>query len=248
MFGILYLLGVGIAAGISGINGDIANAQAKDRARLRNDPANMYIDRKGAYRDINTGAYRNITRDYGGSDRYLVDEYGNKLRNLSEEERIQDAAYRAAIAPEGTIAIRYADWYSPADSQLVNPNTRIDDWVCGPVFKDIVTGELYLKRRFILGDNGRENRYDNKRPQYPAQFYMKVSDATLVCPTEDTINRPNCPSKEILNSFMKTFNEAQQKEGGYQAFCLGDRYDDYFRNHDKKYKFKSKYLADNRYQ
>lgn len=241
MFGLLYMLGSGLAYAISGVKASYDNAQCRERGIHRDKQKyisdHTYIDRRGATRDIVTNEHRIQTWDKY-HDVWLEDFHGNKLRNLTQEKRMVEAAQKAAAAPPGTIAVRY-DWWTYQNTKIRNGN----DYVSGTVYIGIKTGDLYFKRRFWLNSKMELVNVEGKRC-WPSdvicyEYYMKISDGLLVCPTEEMVKRKNPPSKEITIDFMNFFNE-EQKKGGYKK-RKDEREDSFMREYNLKYNRLSDY-------
>lgn len=226
MFGLLYFLGAGTAYLVSGVKASYNNAVIKEKA-IQEDAAkyvstHTYMDRRGATRDIFTNALRCTKRDEY-DDVWLTDQYLDPIRNLSSAKRAVDAAILAAKAPKGTIAVKYTYWTHKTSRIKTSPLNSIE----GQIYKDIETGELYIKRIFHLDENLNEakqvgNRWDGKSKY--CRYYMRLKDGLLQCPTEEMgqHDESGMLSKEEALKFIKIFNE-KQKNGGWKHYAISDK-------------------------
>lgn len=218
MFGLLYFLGAGTAYLVSGVKASYNNAVIKEKA-IQEDAAkyvstHTYMDRRGATRDISTNALRCTKRDEY-DDVWLTDQYLDPIRNLSSAKRAVDAAILAAKAPNGTIAVKYNYWNHK--TSRIRSKEKID-YVSGQIYKDIETGELYLKRRFYVDKDFNFLGRDKWAKPYCiiGEYYMRLRDGMLQCLTENmrNIEGTKLMTKEDALRFMEMFNK-KQKEGGY---------------------------------
>lgn len=209
MFGIVYTLISGIVALGDKVRIDYNDGKTRDAARERQNagknPSGTYYDYRGVERDINSGEIKHTIRDYDTHDAWVTNKYGDKIRNISEERRIQAAAYAAAIAPKGTKAIKYIPFTENIKRDLPK----------GDIFKGIDTGRLYVPRHFRWDVNtlklldGPKCYHEEMRV---ATFYMRIEDGLLEFNPD--AKRYDYTTLEDQKNFMRYFNQ-RQKEGGY---------------------------------
>ena len=234
MFGLFYTLAQTLHLIGSGVKVDYEEHLARDRGKERlakgENNMNVWIDRFGQYRDLDTDEVRVFSRGFGGEDDKLLDSKGNVIRNLSLEKRIKEAAKLAAQAPEGTKAVRYTYWHYNNTPMKKSAS----EYVEGTVYKNIKTGELYLSRHFRWFDNDMTS-YASIRADlgetHSARFYMNM-DGLLVSIAD------GCNEDEIAcYRFMNYFNKQQKETDGW-AFSP------YF-DFDKKHRFMNTYYCNN---
>ena len=225
MFGVLYALLFGGACTIGKIKENIEDSQWKDYAiEKRNkgeNRANLYRDHKGIYRDLDTGKPRvEYLNKYG--EACLSDIHGNTVRNLTRERKDEEWRQRIKETDGHPKAVFYEFWNKR------NSKLRDDGPICGNVYKDVETGELYFRRVIIWNCDDYTRGDFTKNNAMIAEFYMRVSDGTLAGTVEGWEKAQGgklkyyiVPSTEQIIDFMMFFNE-KQKEGGWKNYCDRD--------------------------
>lgn len=228
MFGILYALLFGGACTVGKIRENIENSQWKDYAidkrNKEENRENLYRDHRGIYRDLNTGQPRvQYFNKYG--EACLSDIHGNTVRNLSREKINEEWMQRVKGTDGHPKAVFYETW------NVKNSKLREDGPICGDVYKDVQTGELYFKR-VISWD--RDNYAQGNFVKHNAmiyEFYMRISDGTLAGTVDEWEEKYEKfekyrkfyikPSEHQIIDFILFFNE-KQKEGGWKNYCDRD--------------------------
>lgn len=222
MFGLLYGLFFGGAYAASKISESIEDSQWKKHAieekNAGRNTENLYRDHKGIYRDLFTHQPRvQYVNKYG--EACLSDIHGNTVRNLSEEKKNNEWIQRLKESDEGVKAVFYEYWTK------VNSRLREDGPICGNVYKDVRTGELYFERT-IIWDPVTFKQSNLLNPQaMVSKFYMRISDGTLAGRSDDWEeayeNRYKDtflkPTEAQAEEFILFFNE-KQKNGGWRYY------------------------------
>lgn len=222
MFGLFYLATNAISYIVSSTKISVDNHILKNKAikdeEKKKVKTNTYTDHNGVTRDIATNQVRHIYKDRITGDAWLEDSHRNRIRNLSEEKRKAEYEERKNNNSERK-AVLYDSW------GVKNSPIRDDmDWfrLTGNVYKDVINGDLYVERNNI---QWRENLYppsgtNIKGCIYRANFYMKVTDGTLVGlndskQPESYKDLYKVPTEEQIKQFVKFFNQ-KQREGGWK--------------------------------
>lgn len=219
MLGILYWIFAGGAMLVGkhiDTNNDIAaRRNAIEFQKKGMNRAGTYIDHNGRTKDIKTGEARVVWPDEH-DEVWVRDVYGKKLRNLTQEKKIEAWQEKVAKCPERKAV--YYDIWSRRSSKVRGKSPF--DVVVGRVYKDTQTGELYLPRRIswnpTTNNKPKSTNFSNEPGVY-ASFYMRVTDGTLVSLKDDwqeDCKGENCANSEQIDAFMKYFNQ-KQREGGW---------------------------------
>lgn len=219
MLGILYALFLGGAYTTGKIKNSIEDCEWKKFAikekREGRNKGNLYRDHKGIYRDLKTGQPRiKYWNKYG--DACLADINGNNVRNVTRERIDEEWKKRCNEAVGNPKAVFYEYWNKK------NSRLKENGAICDYVYKDIKTGELYFKKKIEWDIKTKEYCYKiSDRPAY-AEFYMKITDGTLVGVTDDwnkiQRNFNIVPNDQQIIEFILFFNQ-KQKEGGWLHYC-----------------------------
>lgn len=211
MFGIFYAVVMFFATIISGTKCTIEEhqqiAKAKEKKKEGNNKYNLYTDRKGATRDLDTGELRIvdcITCEKEGQDQHLRDIYGNPIRNLSMERRIE-RINEATKDKRRTVSV----WKRAIIKNELGKNGN--SFCSGEQYRDLATGDIYVCRMikfpFCINKNGGYG-----------VFYMDINTGLLVreadCQRYEREQGIYKFSEELNKKFIKYFND-MQKEGGY---------------------------------
>ena len=220
MFGILYALFCGGIYTIGKIRDGVEDSQWKSFAinekKQGKNRANLYRDHRGVYRDLATGQPRiQFVNEYG--EACLSDTNGNTVRNL-KRERIDDEWRQRCNETKGNPKAVFYEYWDKKNSRL-----RKDGEICGRVYKDVETGELYFIRLIRWNLDDKAINYCSQGDRHHtacAGFYMRVSDATLagtIAGWEDHISAPDVkPTNEQILEFMDFFNRKQiECKGGW---------------------------------
>lgn len=211
-----------IAAGLSGIKGSIENLYAKtkwnqEHVNGKND-YNIYIDRKGAQRDLRTNQmveeivfHKDDLKEYGylkgtfpnciEGDIVLIDLANHTfIKNISELERerkLNDIYGNEITVIKSNI------------KDIVSPQRFLDDKK-GYRYIDIKSKEIYLCRNFPVGNKffrcfisektGQIVREADSQKKYEEQYRVKQLDNKIL-------------TKKEKEDFIKEFNELQEKGG-----------------------------------
>lgn len=223
MFGMLYALGMTVAATTSGIKAAVENAECIMKGKEDNNFTHTYTDRLGVTRDLTTHKKVSIGKDYNNpsDDCYLwIGTPETKIRNLSEEKRnlvFEDGK-------KGNRLGRTADIYDRRDWSISAKN-KSKNYMLGALYKDLNTNDLYVCRQFSLYFNQEKNIYElyhsglDAKTLVNCKFYMDVKTGFLVRKSDTQIEYEKNNNKYILSDietkkFIKQFNEAQ-KNGGW---------------------------------
>lgn len=205
MFGLLYSIGLGIGAIFSGTKGAINNIQAYNRGLERynnaEDFSRTYIDRKGCTRDLVSNQFVSVRRsfDYKDDDDLYVWQNGNKVRNVSEEER----EYKFQIGKEGNWLNRTADLYDPRNWSLQH-DKKVK--IKGAFYRDLYNDNIYVCREFYV-----KEKYTRFYMDIYTGYLVRKSDRQL----EIDIKYPNdVLNNDDTNEFINDFNK-KQKNGGW---------------------------------
>lgn len=211
MFGLIYAIIIICAVLISGIKCAVEEQEqitkAKKRREEGNNKYNLYTDRLGHTRDLRTGQLRMmdyISCEQEGEEQYLRDIYGNPVRNLSEERRLE-RRIEAANDPRRTV------FFYKEGPDRIRAGSNGRPYYSGKQYKDLKTGQVYVCRRIEfpreISPNGGSG-----------VFYMDVSNGLLVREADrqifDRTNGKYKFSEEQCKQFIELFNE-KQREGGY---------------------------------
>ena len=172
-----------------------------------NNLANVYSDRLGHLRDLDTREsvmIDNISKEANGEDAYLRNKYGEPVRNLSEEKREKE--YKEAQANRD-LRRTVCEWKGPWSTSYVGINGR--PYYSGIQYKDLDNGRIYVCRLFkfpkelnIIGSGN---------------YYMDVRTGLLVRETDSQkVNRQNgkyTVSEEDNQKFIDYFNGKQNSTG-----------------------------------
>lgn len=214
MFGLVYLGAMIVGTVYYGIRAGSENAQLIKRAdakrRMGKNRANVYTDRLGATRDLNTGKRVTIDNRYiaeaKGKDAYMYNEKGTPIRNLSEE--IRDENYRKACntsEPGRTVTL----WKHGCDFAYVGRNGN--PYASGNQFRDLKNARVYVCR--FLDFPPTITTEKNAK----GEFYMDIKTGLLVRETDAQIKRRNMGkyrfSEELNRKFIDYFNKKQSAEG-----------------------------------
>lgn len=211
MFGIVYVLWKTTISVISGARAAIEENEAKNQGRkLRaegKNRANIYTDRLGHTRDLDTGKsvmIDNITCETEGRDAWLRNQYGDPIRNLSKEIREERFANeKEHHKPYRTVC----EWKRAFAGSLAGMDSN--PYYVGQQYKDFETGDIYVCRIF-----------DFPKEIYPngkGTFYMNVKNGLLVREADSQkFNRADGKyiiSEEVNKQFIEYFNRKQQEQG-----------------------------------
>lgn len=210
MFGIFYALGLAIATIVSGTSSMLENKYQIDKAKKArakgNNKYNIYTDRRGAIRDIESGQLRNIdpiTVEKEGMDQYVRDIYGNPIRNLSAERRIE-RIQESSKDPKRTVSL----WKEGSTTR--NAGFECHPYCTGKQYRDLKNGNIYVCRMLSFPDEVIRNGGYGK-------FYMDIRNGLLVreCDSQKYDREKGFYeySEDTCNSFIEYFNR-KQKEGG----------------------------------
>ncbi len=215
MFGFLYAAYLAIGSAISGTKAMIENQQRIDKAnelkKQGKNLANVYTDIYGHTRDLSTGKsvmIDHINCESEGRDVYLRNQYGDPIRNLSEERRQQ--AYREArkhYDPRKSVM----KWKDGPRRGTEGENGQ--PYYYGEQYKDLRTGRIYVCRRFKIPKEiyGKGN--------LSSSYYMNVETGLLVRETdsqkENRKREKYTVPEDAVTRFMEYFNQKQSTEGYY---------------------------------
>ena len=211
MFGLFYALVLLLAFIISGTRNLIEDSyqvrKAKEEKRKGRNKYNLYTDRLGATRDLDTGQLRTI--DYigcesQGKDQYLRDIYGNPIRNLSMERR-EARVMEAKKDPRRSVSY----WKEGPSKHKIGCDGQ--PFCTGRQYRDLKSGDIYVCRLLSF-----------PRKLFPeggyGMYYMDIKSGLLVretdCQKLDRNNGVYDYNEEDNLAFIDYFNE-KQKKGGY---------------------------------
>lgn len=222
MFGIVYITYEAIIAGLARIN--TAYRDASFKSETYNVSTGLYNDSKMKTYD-STNHNRLVHVEFNPYGRtYVVDAKTNeRYRDLTQE--MMDKEYETLKAnPDPKITV--VKW-SVKDEEGYDLNDR-ESKPCGARYKDIKTGDIYLKRFF-----GEHQKYfkkgTDKYIDVPSEaIYMNIEDGMLIRPADDAfdwlskylykkgasdkeIQEEIDKKKKIIDKWIDYFN-ARQKE------------------------------------
>lgn len=212
MFGIFYAAATAIGLAISGTKSAYEEwrcvEKGKDKRYQGKNRTNTYTDRHGHLRDIDTKEsvridYRGVESE--GKDQYLRNKYGDPIRNLSQERRLErygeakkDPNYKRTVV----------EWKHGVDDS----RTRVkgNPLYSGPTYFDLSGNGEYVVRTFSFPDDFGEEGFGS--------YYMSVDTGMLVRETDGQIfdrhKHEYKISPKTNTRFIQYFNK-RQKEGGY---------------------------------
>lgn len=218
MFGLLCFGAMVVGTVYSGLKAGSENAQhmkiAEVKRRTGNNRANIYHDRHGATRDLNTGKRVTIDNLYiaesKGKDAWMYDEKGKPIRNLSEE--IRDENYRRFIRSDHT-GKTVAPWKKGCSYAYVGRDGN--PYASGDQYKDLRNYRVYVCRRFEFPKEVDSAPYNRGWGNY----YMDIKTGLLVRETDsqkESRAKGEYKYSEAMNqAFIDYFNQ-KQSTTGYQ--------------------------------
>lgn len=201
MFGLIYLATSTVASIVSGVKGAHENSECikrgKERKRKGQNIANIYYDRLGTTRDLDTHDIVSVDHIYcesRGEDACVRDLYGNVLRNLSEEKRTERWNAIQMNNPNG-------------DTVCFWKPHSVNNAIWGNQYKDLKTERIFVARNF---------KYPTSYGTCGASgdFYMDCQTGLLVRETDMYKKRrdKNRVSDELVERFIIEFNNRQKED------------------------------------
>lgn len=237
MFGIIMAVMSTGRALVGGIQHGVEEAWAIDRAKQRNDGTNTYFDWRGQRRDLTTHEVRSVdfaAVEADGQDRCIRDVHGNVVRNFTEEEA--EERRKEALRMGRTVYL-----YRKHGNGIYNGSEHRDKggdgWCEGTQFKDMMTGEIYVARiHCVCGikELGKDAKWDDNM----VTFYMSL-DGRLIRETDSVMFKRRrgevVPSKEIVEEYIKTYNQRKKPIPSCDAFGKPIYNDIIYQSEIKKY-------------
>lgn len=214
MFGIVYLIFNTIGSLFGGTHAAAENAhQIKDAKQKRlegkNRP-NVYTDRLGATRDLNTGKIVSVDfikyAEAEGKDAYVRDMYGNPIRNLSEEIREERLTNALLTADSRKSVVEWKEGVSRSSAGI-----KGKPYYAGKEYKDISSGAIYVCRYLPIPESVSGHAYSN------GLFYMDISNGLLVREADSQKEKrrrgEDVISEDVCQQFVEYFNKRQNTKG-----------------------------------
>jgi len=255
MFGILYTLGVLVGGAISGTKCAIENIQAKERGYQRKEQgenlANVYIDRKGATRDLATNKFASIERDVLTGDMWVRHGAPSvRVRNVSKEWRDKNYSNHIIYPEDGRTVV--IDIEIPANSICLKESLLFHgmqwkkEYLCyGQWYKDLNDGSLYVIRHFPttllyqVMNLTKEQEMDCLKNYYDVEFYMDVHSRKFVRLTDEYIEEEGKKDpkdrvpKEVVERIKTGWNNRIENDRASEFLdedSLGIYWNDYYFN------------------
>ena len=243
MFGLIWGAIVGIGAAISGGKTAIENNESLYESinRDKKEVENGHVPHKTYYKYTFSGKMKEVRYDNGHQVFTHHDSSGDVIQedmvtgerwNISESERnLKFEKEKRDEYNAGKKAIQYKNYYKYVYKKhptMPGLDKTVD---LGTVYKDVNTGELYVKRRLNIFSKSPTNR--DKRLDFldfmPSinnciqvlSFYMNLN-GMLVGLSDTEINHMKSniynvayPTSEEINEYIKFFNQAQKNGGIY---------------------------------
>lgn len=207
MFGIIMAIVSTGTALIDGIRRGHENVQAIKRGYQRQldgtDDTNTYFDIHGNRRDLKTHQIRKV--DFAiveshGQDRCIRDQYGNIVRNYTEEKR--EARRKEALANNRTVYL-YRELANGIYSGEEHREFGGDGYCEGQQYKDLSNGHIYVGRSIMIKGTQIEH----------VDFYMDLNGYLVREADSWRLKRKRNEtllSKDEVNRFIIEFNNNQR--------------------------------------
>ena len=214
MFAIIYsaLMSLGLIG--HGVKGAVENQQcinkAKEKRREGNNKPNIYNDRLGATRDLDTGKLVSVDfikyAEAEGKDAYVRDMYGNPIRNLSEEIRQERLTNALLTADSRKSVVEWKEGVSRSSAGI-----KGKPYYAGKEYKDISSGAIYVCRYLPIPESVSGHAYSN------GLFYMDISNGLLVREADSQKEKrrrgEDVISEDVSQQFVEYFNKRQNTKG-----------------------------------